>query len=499
MRAPVPVLLLPLLLAGGGCAATISYEDEIGTVYHRYSRGEFERAARLIQEGYEDHWRIQADPSAGTLEFSDDAVVWNLERGKILLDAGRYRAAYRALESAETVINQVFAERAVVDTAEAAAEAEALLTNQKALPYEGTVADRILLNTYKALAAVLQGDLDQALIEARRIEETQDAAIRDFAAEAEQTNRAGAARGLAFDQEAFLASPRVREDLPWLRGADAYPPSYRDFLNPYALLVKAVLRRIKDDPNESPLVDLRNLASMRPDLTEVVEELERVQAGEPPTGRVYVLYEGGLAPVIESVEYEVPYGWWRAVFGVRSDALDLLQRAYFALPVLRPGRPAAGPLVVADASGREDRTVVVAEMEPIMRYEFERRYPVILMRELLRVLVQETASHEVRQAAQRQDDVLGAIAVLGGLLYQSAMNRADDRSWRTLPAAFGFLTRPLPADGRLTLRIDGAAAQPVTIDLAGKDVALIYARSVNGRSLTVHQVGFIHGSGGIQS
>ena len=339
------LLVLPLaLLAGAGlsCSATTSYEEEVGDIYRRYRRGEIQQAARLIQQGYRDHWKVEFDPDAGTMSFPDDAVIWNLERGKILLDAGRYGAAYQALEDAETVINQGFGERAVISAREVADEAEALATNQKALAYEGYVHDRVLLNCYKAIAALLEHDIERAMMEARRVEEAQDAAIRRFADSAEAADRAGAKEGVALDYGVFVQDSRVREDLPWLQGADAYPPSYQDFVNPWALLVKAVMKRVQDDAAERAVVDLRNLASMVPDNHYLVEEFQRADAAEDPAGWVYVLFENGLAPVVESVEVEVPYGYLRAIFGRgTNEGTDLLDPPFFALPVLRGARRAA--------------------------------------------------------------------------------------------------------------------------------------------------------------
>ncbi len=497
------LLLLPLALisgAGASCSSvTTSYEDEIGDIYRRYRRGELQEAARLIQEGYRSHWKVQFNAEAGTMKFADDAVIWNLERGKILLDAGRYENAYEALQDAETVINQGFGERATISARATAGEAKALATNQKALPYEGYVHDRVLLNCYKAIAALMERDLDRALMEARRVEEAQDSAIRRFSSDAEATDRAGSKKGVQPDYGVFVSDSRVREDLPWLQGADAYPESYQGFVNPYALLVKAVLRRVKDDPNESAVVDLRNLASMVPDNRYVVEELERAQAAAEPAGWVYVLFENGMAPVVESVEVHVPYGYIRAVLGRgTNEASDLLDHAFFALPVLRGARGPAAALVVRDDAGGEFRSQRVSEMEMVMRYEFERRYPGVLTRELLRLVVQETATNQVEKIAKNQDDLLGLVAKLGGLLYKSAMNRADDRSWRTLAADFQFLVLPMPEDGLLHLSLSDGGAQPITVDLAGKDVAVIYARSVGRGHLSVHQAGFDYGSGGIQ-
>lgn len=501
MRCRLPRLLVPAVLAGcaAACGSTQRYDEEFGEVYRSYQRGDFPATARLIQEGYKKRWQIDFDADGGTMHFSDDAVLWNLERGKILLDAGRYQAAGEALEQAETVINQGFGERAVISARDTADEAGALLTNQKGLPYRGYVHDRILLNCYKALAAALGGDLEQALVEARRIDDTQAEAVRRFSAAAEAADREGAGKGLRLDYSAFASEPRVREDLPWLQGADAYPPSYQGFVNPFATLVKAVLRRIANDPNETAEVDWRNLAGMLPDQQQVREELQRVQERVRPSGWVYLIFENGLAPTVESVEIRVPYGFWRAVFGRgTNEGSDLLDHAFFALPALRSGRRPPTALVAADDGGRADRSERVADMETVMRYEFERRYPAVLLREALRVLVQETAGNEIEKVAKRQDEILGVLAKVGTLIYKSAVNLADDRSWRTVGAEFQFLARPIPAGGRLTLRLDDGGATPYTVELGDADVALIYARSVGAGQLVVHQATFHYGIGGIE-
>ena len=52
--------------------------------------------------------------------------------------------------------------------------------NQKTLAYTGTIYDRVLLNTYKALAMLELNQMDNALVEARRIDQAQQQAEKLF-------------------------------------------------------------------------------------------------------------------------------------------------------------------------------------------------------------------------------------------------------------------------------------------------------------------------------
>ena len=478
---------LTLVLAGigGGCSLTTSYDQQLAPVLAPYQSGDFEAAAQRIQDDYQSYWELERE--AGGLDYERSAVIWNLERGKILLDAGRFAECFDALDDAEAIIKQDFDERAVVSARDVRDTLEASITNQRTRPYKGYIYDRVLLNVYKSLAALMDGDLEAALVEARRVNDNQRRALREFQDEADETAKASRERSLAFDYEGLLDSPGARQHFDYLRGADAYPPAYRDFVNPFATLVVGMLRRIKNHPAEDPEVDFRNLVSMLPESRYLAEELAAIRDRRGVGGTVYVLFENGLGPARYSQQVSVPYGFFQ-VLGGRSDH-NVFNTAFFALPGLRPGLPAAKALIVESADGSEPRaTEVVCDTFLMQLHELEHRLPTVILQEALRVWIQETGTHYLVKGVRDQDEALGDLLHFGTLLFKSAINLADDRGWRTLPANYQFARLERPAGGSLELRLLGGTAS-LRARLPEGDVVVMLVRSVDSDHLSYQAVG----------
>ena len=454
-----------------------------------YERGQFKRAAKLLHEEHEHAWKVSLDSSQTKMRYPDDAVITNLEFGRVLFDAGKFPQAIERFETSEAILNQDFHERAVVSARDAWTEAESLLTNQRAMPYSGFVYDRVMLNVYKSLASALSGDLDRAAVEARRVDGTQEDAIRVFRHEVKGSERASS-------EWEKVAATKQFANKSNLAPVASYPAAYADFVNPFATLAKGVVRRIRNHTNESAEVDFRNLASMMPDHPFVAEELAAIQRNEPATGKVYVLWENGMGPQRKSVEVVFRYGELRALSLGFEDELDWFDSAFLALPAFVNGRPASASLTI-QSSEASASTSLVCDMNEVERFEYDLRMPTVLLRELARVTVQETLANAADQSARKKDRQRGDSAswseVLtkgATLLYRAAVNLADDRCWRTLPANFGFAVLSVPADRMLRLSHSSTPATSTVVELPAGDTFLLVVRSTHRTQLSSHVAGF---------
>ncbi len=481
--------LLPIfLLLFPACSSVTAYEDESAGFFGRYRRGHFQAASRVLQQEHKDEWKVRFNAAKDQMRYPDSAVLWNLERGKVLLAAGKFSDAFLAFEVAETIINQDFQERAILSSRDALAEVEASLVNAKAMPYEGTVCDRIYINVHKSLAAALGQDLESALVECRRAEEVQEEAIRQWRGEVQK--RGGS-------KKRFAQDPELRNTFPELAEAESLPPAYRDFANPWATLVRGVLRRIRNRAGEDGVLEFRNLTSMLPNNQPVQDELRRALDGETAAGLVYVLFENGLAPGLQSRETMIRRGWLRALGKENPDSLYAFENTFLALPAPTRARPAADFLrISASGSSSASPTALISDQGTVQKFEFSQRFPSILLRELARVVAQETLTHTVREIAEgvdnEKDDSPGGweiLATLGGLVYKGVVNQADDRSWRTLAADYQFAVVPIPADRRLQLSLAGGNARS-EVNLPSGETVLLVVRSVRHNHISWHAVGF---------
>lgn len=110
-----------------------------------------ERADQVLEQAKEEY-RAQ------------DRLLYLMDRGMTLHLAGRYEESTRLLQEADEMIEALYTRR--VRT-----EAKAFLLNDTELPYEGDPYEQVMVNVLKALNYALLGRLDEALVEARLIDQ----------------------------------------------------------------------------------------------------------------------------------------------------------------------------------------------------------------------------------------------------------------------------------------------------------------------------------------
>lgn len=94
---------------------------------------------------------------------SKSRLLYGMDRGMTLQLAGDYQQSSVVLEQAEEEVERLYTRTVRSETA-------AFLTNDNALPYEGDAHEHVMINVVKALNYAAQGQLQEALVEARRID-----------------------------------------------------------------------------------------------------------------------------------------------------------------------------------------------------------------------------------------------------------------------------------------------------------------------------------------
>jgi hypothetical protein len=133
-------------------------------------------------------------------------VLYRMDRGMILHLAGRYEASTAMLERAEQEIEQLYTQRVTT-------HAKALLINDTELPFEGAAYEQVMVNVIKALNYALAGNVQEALVEARRVDHRLNVLADRAAGKAEAYRDDGFARyvsGILFEaagelNDAFIA------------------------------------------------------------------------------------------------------------------------------------------------------------------------------------------------------------------------------------------------------------------------------------------------------
>lgn len=418
-------------------------------------------------------------------------LLYGMDRGLTLQLAGDYRQSNMVLEQAEEVVERLY-------TRTIRSEAAAFLTNDNALPYEGEAYEHVMINVVKALNYAVQGNLTEALVEARRIDHRLNV-LGDRVKEPNGYRNDGFARyvsGILYEatgdlNNAFIAYRNAFEAYEamygWLRIPS--PPSLRaDVLCMAEAL--GLTAEFENYRNKFPDVEWEP-ASARQDLAQVV-----------------VISYNGRAPRKEDRYLDIP---------ISLDALQLVllnrglsqssrqrDRAVVdsvlyglsgrvvrvALPRLVPQKTRVPfeTVILKDAQERAFtvRSEPVHNVTALAEKSLADRMPAITAKALARAAskfaIAEAATIGAHQAAGK--DAGPWVGLLVGLLTKGLAvmsEEADKRSWETLPDEI-HVARAWVVPGRYDVEIQPSGQGPAVgrveraLNLAPGQTAFIIQR-----------------------
>ena len=406
-------------------ASCQSYNSEVEQLVTTYETGDFAAAADQVTS--EDF----LDQRSGRI----DGLLFQLEAGKVLFDAGRFAESVEVFEGADAILRQ-YDYQADISISE---EALALATSQTTRPYRGTEYDRILLEVYQTLNYLALDDLDEAMVHTRRAFVRQSEAVNRNADEI--SAQEGRAKKKGIDAEKVYGDPGYAS---FEQGIQTLAnPAYADYVNPLANFLSAILLREEGDTSNA-LVDLRKLAGMLPENHYLPLLIEEFEAGDAPAeDRFYVIFENGMAPLREEFRLN----------------LVTFQQGYstFAIPRLVPLAPLARGLRIVAPGGELDiETELMASVDSIVATDFKARLPGIVISTLLSLVGKEVLTHQ----ADNKDK--SGWAFLAANVFKAATSAADLRTWRTLGAEFQIAMGTRPANGIVELQVLDGAGRPAT-------------------------------------
>lgn len=440
----VPILDRKALFLGGfllvaaflstGC---VSHRGQTNAMERAWERGEVDRAARLATT-------IAEREAGGRSE-----VLWFLEAGRTLQAAGDFAGSRAAFAEAERRAKDWDNRTGAL----AAREVAAALTNLESLPYRATPADRVMLQTYQALNFLHEGNIPEARVilnrlqnqqreiqsrNARRIEEERER-IRAEATGVEQSRDSR-----PFDPHRAASDERFQRQFERAFRPLREMEAYADFLNPAALYLEVLffLHRPQIPADlERARFALRQVQGMvpgNPYLTADADTLASILRGEERTPLVYILLETGMAPEKREVRLDFPLYLF-------TDEVPYVGAAFPQMHF----RPNYDHVLRVRGGGEEAETVLLANMDRILGTEFEQELPLIVAKTLAASGIKAAAVYTLRRAVRTESETLAGLVNLFGLWYQYSMNRADLRSWTTLPKQWQIARIPRPSDGVL--------------------------------------------------
>ncbi|ELM3615311.1 hypothetical protein RYR54_000924 [Aeromonas sobria] len=443
------LLLCGSLLLLGGCASRwqdmfVSYSDQMVPLRNQLLLG---HAAEALPE--------VRDSTLG----DDTFVLDRLEQGRIAWLAGQDEGSKQALAAADNRLSWEDSQ-AEYRLSQGLDQVGSLLTNDQSMAYRTPDYERTMLHHYLALNYLQRGDADGALVEVRRANQVQEQALK---------RRADEVRKAKDESEESEAEGEMRQLMS--RGApdlDRLIGKVKNgFQNAYTFYLSAVLYEAAGDlndawvdyqrgyqiaPDNRSLQDaLLRLARLRGSPDEIRATEKKVGRKAPPLakdqGQLVVLFEDGLIPARRELFLPLPISTSRGDFRTFT----------VAIPYYDNRASDTGPLTV-EVGKRVEQTSELVRLEALAAKDLQERLPGMLTRQALRLVAKE----QMRHTAAKEGGDVGNILVG---IFNTLSERADTRSWLTLPAQAASWQGMLPA-GSVQLTLGAGAAQrqlPLTI------------------------------------
>ncbi|MCC5834677.1 MAG: hypothetical protein JJU20_08085 [Opitutales bacterium] len=444
--------LLVLTLATAGCATTSQVMNPAAN--HPDRAVGFRNA---LQTGSEA--QLTASLSQLTrLAGSQDRILFLKERGRLQSLVGDLDAGIKDFQEASDRFEEQRM-RASLSVSQTFFSSVALATNDLAIPYDGAHYEKVMLHNLQALNYLRLGDYVRARIELNRADVEQE-----YAREQNRRLVDNARRQLSNEDISMDAVNRSLQRAEQ-RMASVSPTATSPFLNAFTYFLSGVLFEHFGEWDRA-LIDYRKALEIQPNhrlLRESVQQLNQRRSGQlgglEGKGRVVVLYGDGF--IANRSALQVPFVYDTSILQISLPYYDASQISRPVPLLLDAGR---------DISGQ---TSVVSDLNAMAVHELKARYPALLTRQVLRLIVKR----KVQKAAEEESQFLGFLANIMNVV----TDRPDLRSWSTLPGNLQIASLHLPPGSHeLKFGTNRSLMQSVTFDLdANQTVFLIVDRMGN--------------------
>jgi tetratricopeptide (TPR) repeat protein len=403
MRRLLPIIMIWLIASG--CAG--------GNVFSRLDQnlasGDCPAAVALIDE---------SDGAYG----SNQRLIYLLDAAMVYLQCGSLDAAQSNFRSAEDLAERLWTESI-------SRNALSLVANDSVLAYAGEDFERVMIHLMSAIGYLQAGQSDEALVEARRL----DTLLAVFNDKYEKKS--------VYKEDAFaryLSGILHEADGAWddafidyRRAVEVYREDYRAYGTavPEMLLADLVQAAWAVDR----MADIEGLVAAGH-----IDQLRRTDETADPGSVVFITF-AGYAPqkVQDMVVVPTPHG----PVGVA-----------FPRMVVTPPRCSQGRLNLYGSDRFfESDLVLVEDINRIAVKNLEDRKGRILAKAIARAAAKQVAIHSIARSSDSRNDQRTIEAILN-LVNILLVERADTRSWRTLPGQI-YMTRMHVPAGEYTIEL----------------------------------------------
>lgn len=406
----------------------------------------------------------QVEPVLKDLEdrtSSSDGLLYSLEKGRVEFVSGLYAESQKSFENALGFYNKI-ENKSTVSVSSYAASGASLLTNDNAKPYESYPYERVFLHQYQALNYLAQKDAQGALVEVRRANEIQKQLLKKYESKVDDAQSKSSEFSAQNYDKYFsgmeYAAGRVKNA----------------FQNSATFYLSGLIYEMSGEDNDA-YIDYRKALEINPDnvflqrdvlrlgtklgmpdMDKLARQLgakaNKVKSGQ---GQIAVLVEEGFVP--EKLPIEI--GIWT------SNSINQLAFPFYG----ETPPPQAISLTVA---GDIYQAAPLVDSRALAVRALKDDVPGMLLRAFLRLQAKQRMQREMRK--NDQTGLLG----LASSLYSLVTDKADLRSWLTLPGSVQVARVNVAVGDQVILLPDGA---PISVNVKNQQTTLVYVVRVGNQ------------------
>ena len=410
----------------GACA---TYTDKSAEVRRALYSGNYDEALNKLDK-------------SDIATSSSDKALYRMERGSILYLSGRYTGASADWSLASKRLEELY-------TTSISKQTASMAVNESYADYEGETHEKTLLPLFSALAYFANNQPEKAIVEVRRTYEI----LKVLNANGKNKN--------AYNRDAFahfLSGMIYEARDEW----DAAIVEYRS-----AVEAEQANKSFAGSATAKPfyealgrLAEYRNRAELLAQVKKAYPTLTWTkQVDLNKMGEVYVVYESGRAPLKEPRDFPVPING--SVINISFPVYKQIYASSRTATVSVDGRPVGNTIVMQDIGSLAERSLE------------DRRG-----RDLIRMAARIFAKDQASRAAGR---AFGPLAQLATSVVGAVTERADTRSWTSLPDTIQVLRVPIPAgkDVRILAQPNSDKPEEWVVKLNPGDKKLLRLRTFN--------------------
>lgn len=458
MRKALLFLVLAITLFSG-CAAVVGHKKTIDA----YTANFINKNCDLT----ELEKKIQKD---------DDTILSANQAGSIAMQCGDHNASIYYFDIAESRYKDDVDEKSTLS--KVGAETGSMLVNENVLDYEGYYYERVMTNLYKSINFMSQNNMEFARVELNRAIDRQRMAKDRYAKDLEKAKEELAQKEVQDKNNQTIAEANKKSNEAQIENIlSSYQNSIGDFkvlpnfINPFTTYLAGIFffaerdyEKSRDLLKETLLMDEHN-PQVQKDMLLADQFLSSTDNRKKPK-YAWIIYENGQTLSRKERRFDIPF----------FIATTKIPHLGIALPTLDQSSSSYANLVV-----NNDPTVVISDMDAVVKTEFKDQMPL----RVTRVITRAVAKAALGYAA---NETFGNIGSLVTGIYGAMTNVSDTRYWSSLPQNFQSLRVENNGQDLEIFGDDETLIQKLTLQ---KDQnAIIYIRSIARGSYTAHEIYF---------